>query len=69
MNFQVGVYAPSDFGFNLGVYDYIAVTYPSGTQTVYTYYIGGSGGTIVGILTINYVDSTQAQILNVSKTV
>lgn len=49
-------------------YDYIAVTYPSGTQEVYTFKTGGSGGTTVATVTINYVDSTKVSLLNVSVT-
>jgi hypothetical protein len=48
-------------------FDYIGVTYPSGTQEVYTYKAGGSGGTTVGIVTIDYVDATKAQILSVAR--
>lgn len=49
-------------------FDYIAVTYPSGTQEVYTYKDGGSGGTTVAVITVNYVDSTKASVLNVART-
>ncbi len=49
-------------------YDYIAVTYPSDTQEVYTFKTGGSGGTTVSTVTVNYVDSSKAQLLNVAAT-
>lgn len=49
-------------------WDYVAVTYPTGTQEVYTFKTGGSGGTTVVVVTINYTDSTKANILNVAKT-
>ncbi len=50
------------------VYDTIAATYPTTTQTVYTYKTGGLGGTTVATLTVNYTDATQANILNVVRT-
>lgn len=49
-------------------YDYIAVTYPTATQEVYTFKTGGAGGTVVSTITVNYVDATKNQLLNVSKT-
>lgn len=49
-------------------FDYIAATYPSGTQEVYTYKLGGSGGTIVGIITVNYTDATKNTLSDVSVT-
>lgn len=49
-------------------YDYIAATYPSATQEVYTYKTGGSGGTTVATITVNYVDSSKNYILNVART-
>lgn len=55
-------------GLSLPKYDYVAVTYPVATQEVYVFKTGGSGGTTVGIITINYVDATKADILNVART-
>lgn len=49
-------------------YDYVAVTYPSATQEVYAFKTGGSGGTTVATVTVNYTDSTKANISNVAKT-
>jgi hypothetical protein len=49
------------------VYDYVAVAYPSSAQEVYTFYIGGSSGTLEGTVTINYTDSTKANLLNVTR--
>lgn len=49
-------------------WDYLAVTYPSGTQEVYTFKTGGSGGSTVATATIDYVDSTKAQLLDVAWT-
>ena len=48
-------------------WDYVAVTYPSGTQEVYTFKTGGSGGTTVGTITVNYTDSTKASLLNAAR--
>lgn len=55
-------------GLSIPEYDYVAVTYPSGTQEVYVFKTGGSGGATVATVTINYVDSTKANLLNVAKT-
>ena len=55
-------------GLNLPEYDYISATYPLTTQEVYVYKTGGSGGTTVATVTVNYVDATKEAILNVSKT-
>lgn len=49
-------------------WDYVAVTYPSATQEVYTFKTGGSGGTTTGVFTLNYVDSTKADLLNAART-
>ena len=49
-------------------YDYVAISYPSGTQEVYQFYSGGSSGSLVATVTINYVDSTKAKIQNVART-
>lgn len=48
-------------------FDYVEFTYPSDTQEVYTYKLGGSGGTTVAEVTVNYVDNTKTAILNISK--
>jgi len=55
-------------GLSLPEFDYIAATYPLATQEVYTYKLGGSGGTTVAVVTVNYTDSTKANLLNVGKT-
>lgn len=49
-------------------YDYLSVNYATATQEIYTFKTGGSGGTTVATLTINYTDSTKANISNVAKT-
>lgn len=46
-------------------YDYIDVTYPSAAQEVYTFKVGGSGGSTVATVTVNYTDSTKVSLLNV----
>lgn len=55
-------------GLNLPEYDYISVAYPLTTQEVYTYKTGGSGGTTVATVTVNYVDATKEQLSDVTKT-
>ncbi len=49
-------------------WDYLAVSYPSGTQEVYTFKTGGSGGTTVKTITVNYTSSTKDAIDNVAIT-
>ena len=50
-------------GLNRGVqYDYVAVTYPTGTTEVYTFKNGGSGGTVVAIITLIYTDTTKVNL-------
>lgn len=48
-------------------FDYVAITYPSATQEVYTYKSGGSGGTTASTITVNYSDSSKRQISNVTR--
>lgn len=50
-------------------YDYFSVAYPSATQEVYTFKTGGSGGTLVATLTLNYTDSTKNFLSNGTKVV
>lgn len=54
--------------FKIPSYDYISVTYPSGTQEVYVFKDGGSGGATVATVTLNYTDSTKANLLDAAKT-
>ena len=54
-------------GFSIPANDYIAATYPNGTTEVYTYKLGGSGGTTVGTVTVVYTDSTKAVLSTVTK--
>ncbi len=46
-------------------YDYVSVTYPTAVQEVYAFKTGGSGGSTVATVTVNYVDSTKVDLLNV----
>lgn len=46
-------------------WDYLAVTYPSATQEVYTFKTGGAGGSSVATATVDYTDSTKASLLDV----
>ena len=54
-------------GLGLPIFDYAAQS-QSTTQDVWTFKTGGSGGTLVATVTINYTDSTKAVITNVAKT-
>jgi hypothetical protein len=55
-------------GFNIGEYDYVARAWTAGTFTeVWTFYTGGSGGTLVATITIVYDDVDKSNIVNVTK--
>lgn len=54
-------------GLSIPAHDYIVATYPTSTQEVYTYKIGGSSGTIVGVITVNYTDATKDILSSVIK--
>lgn len=54
-------------GFGIPSYDYVSVAYPTSTQEIYTFNTGGSGGTTVATVTINYTDSTKNLISNVER--
>jgi len=45
-------------------FDYIGATYPNTSTEVYTYKIGGSGGTTVGTITVVYSDAGTKQIIS-----
>lgn len=45
-------------------FDAITATYPSSTSEVYQSRVGGIGGSVQQTLTLNYVDSTKARLLN-----
>jgi len=59
--------AESIAGFNIPKYDYIKATYPDSVTEVYTFKIGGSGGTTVGVITLVYTDSTKANLDTATK--
>lgn len=47
-------------------FDYVEVTNPDDVTEVYTFKMGGSGGTTVQTITVVYVDNTKADIANVT---
>lgn len=47
-------------------WNYLAVTYPSSIQEVYTFKTGGSGGTTVKTITVNYTTTAKSFIDTVS---
>lgn len=49
-------------------YDYVSASYPSATQEIYVFKTGGSSGTTVATVTINYTDSTKDNLSSVVKT-
>lgn len=49
-------------------YDYIAVDYPNSTTEIYSYYTGGSGGTLVATITVVYTDATKNAVSSVART-
>jgi hypothetical protein len=49
-------------------YDYVSVAYPTSTQEVYTFKSGGSGGTTVGTITIEYTDATKENLSSAERT-
>ena len=40
-------------------YDYVSVAYPTTSSEVYTFKLGGSGGTTTDTITITYTDDTK----------
>lgn len=64
-------YGPLDVtesGLNLPTYDYVANTSTS-TSDSFAFYSGGSGGTKLATVTIEYTDSSKTTIQTVTKTV
>ena len=49
-------------------YDSIVASYPSPTQEVYQTKLGGISGTLQETVTVNYVDSSKNQLVNVIRT-
>jgi len=54
-------------GLSIPIHDYLALTAGATTDT-WTFYTGGSGGTLVATVTITYTDGTKAVIANVART-
>lgn len=50
------------------VYDYISANFSGATADVYTYKVGGSGGSTAATLTVNWTDSTKAVLSSVVRT-
>lgn len=50
------------------IWDTISVAYPTNVQEVYTYKLGGTGGTTVATVTIDYTDTTKNYISQLVKT-
>lgn len=53
--------------FEIPAFDYISVV-RNATSNVWTYKDGGSGGTTVATITVNYSDATKTLITNIAKT-
>jgi hypothetical protein len=49
-------------------YDYIGATYPDGVTEVYTYKLGGSGGTTVATVTVVYTTTVKDVLTSVTRT-
>lgn len=49
-------------------YDSIVYTNTSGTVDTYTYYTGGTGGTLVATVTVTWTDSTKTVLTSVVRT-
>lgn len=48
-------------------YDYVSVNYSDSVTEIYTYKLGGSGGTTAATVTVVYTDSTKANLSTVTK--
>lgn len=55
-------------GLIIPAHDYVSVAYPNATTEVFTYKVGGSGGTTVATVTLTYTDSTKESLSTVEKT-
>lgn len=49
-------------------YDYIGATYPTTSSELYTYKLGGSGGSTVAAILVTYSDSTKEILTSVERT-
>lgn len=55
-------------GLKLPQYDYVSVSYPSTIQEVYVFKVGGASGTTVATVTLNYTDTSKANLSSAVKT-
>ena len=55
-------------GFSIGTYDYVSLDSSTPGTEIWTFYIGGSGGTLLATITIVYTDSTKSTISTVTQT-
>lgn len=55
-------------GLSVPYYDYVSVAYPLTTTEVYTFKVGGTGGTTVATVTIVYTDATKENLSTVTRT-
>jgi hypothetical protein len=58
----------SGAGFVTSAYDYVGVDNSGSTTKIFTFKTGGSGGTTVNTVTLNYADSTKANLTSVVRT-
>jgi hypothetical protein len=49
-------------------FDYVTVSYPTSVQEIYVFKTGGSGGTTVATITVNYTDATKEFVSNAART-
>jgi len=55
-------------GYIPSAYDYVGIDTSPSTSDVYTFYQGGSGGTLVSTVTLAYSDSTKGNLTSVART-
>jgi len=55
-------------GLGLPAYDYVSLTISPSTTETYVFKQGGSGGTTVATVVIEYTDATRATMVSVTKT-
>lgn len=48
-------------------FDHVGATYPNSSTEVYTYKVGGSGGTTVATVTVVYTNSSKDTLLSVDR--
>jgi hypothetical protein len=54
-------------GLSIPIHDYISLA-QNATQDIYTFYSGGSGGTLVSTVTVTFTDATKTTLSNVART-